>query len=75
MGLTQETGRDGHQAEEAYTSDAAKDAATSQTVAADRMSADDSSETNTEEFQDGVKGVRAITATWTKTTLFSMFAM
>lgn len=32
-------------------------------------------ESDSDEFQDGVKDVRAITAVWTKKTLWSMFAL
>ncbi|KAF2124426.1 siderophore iron transporter-like protein mirB [Dothidotthia symphoricarpi CBS 119687] len=36
---------------------------------------EDSSDANSEEFQAGVERVRAITAIWTKKTLFSMFCL
>lgn len=32
-------------------------------------------ESDSDEFQDGVKDVRAITTVWTKKTLWSMFAL
>lgn len=58
----------------AILSDVEKDTAAQQTVVADRSSLNDS-DAITEEFQDGVKRVRAITAIWSKKTLASMFAL
>ena len=44
-------------------------------VFSDQAKKEDDNTSNNEEFQDGVKRVRAITTAWSKWSLFPMFAL